>query len=68
MAFHFLNAPRKHLELAMHDRRNAGITAGGIVSSDSACKGAMFLTSFHFKFDRMLLFAGWIFGGSIDGF
>jgi hypothetical protein len=58
MACHFTHAPRKHLESAMHDRRNAGIDAGGIVSSDSGRKGAMFLTSFHFKFDSMLLFAG----------
>jgi hypothetical protein len=58
----------KHLELAMHDRRNAGIAAGGIESSDSGSKGAMFLTSFHFKCARMLLFAGWSFGGSIDVF
>jgi hypothetical protein len=49
-------------------RFNAAIAAGGMVLSDSERKGAVFLTSFHFKFDRILLFAGWIFGGSIDVF
>jgi hypothetical protein len=47
--------------MAMHDFRHAGIAAGGIVLSDLGRKGAMFLTSFHFKCDRMLLFAGWRF-------